>query len=55
MQMMVSYKGKRPVIVDSDIVIQEDGTSSESVNNVSSCNGAPPPEEDSSDTSLKLG
>ena len=55
MQMMVSYKGKRPVIVDSDIVIQEEGTSSESVNNVCSCNGAPPPEEDSSDTSLKLG
>ncbi|XP_062165315.1 MADS-box protein JOINTLESS-like [Alnus glutinosa] len=54
-KMMVSYKGKRPVLVDSDIVIQEEGTSSESVNNVCSCSSAPPPEEDSSDTSLKLG
>lgn len=55
LQMMGSYKGKRPVLVDSDIVIQEEGTSSESVNNACSCNGAPPPEDDSSDTSLKLG
>nr|AKN56865.1 short vegetative phase protein [Betula platyphylla] len=54
-KMMGSYKGKRPVLVDSDIVIQEEGTSSESVNNACSCNGAPPPEDDSSDTSLKLG
>ncbi|XP_059461200.1 MADS-box protein SVP-like [Corylus avellana] len=54
-KIMVSYKGKRPVNLDSDIVIQEEGTSSESVNNVCSCNGAPPPEDDSSDTSLKLG
>ncbi|KAH9690392.1 MADS-box protein SVP [Citrus sinensis] len=50
-----SCKGKRVVLVDSDIAIQEEGMSSESVNNVCSCSSGPPPEDDSSDTSLKLG
>lgn len=48
-------KGKRVVLADSDIAIQEEGMSSESVNNVCSCSSGPPPEDDSSDTSLKLG
>ncbi|KAL9446929.1 hypothetical protein AB3S75_014575 [Citrus x aurantiifolia] len=47
-------KGKRVVLVDSDIAVQEEGMSSESVN-VCSCSSGPPPEDDSSDTSLKLG
>ncbi|KAE9457319.1 hypothetical protein C3L33_10751, partial [Rhododendron williamsianum] len=41
---------------DSDnLVNPEEGQSSESVTNVCSCSGAPPPEDDCSDTSLKLG
>ncbi|KAH9690389.1 MADS-box protein SVP [Citrus sinensis] len=51
----LKQKGKRVVLVDSDIAIQEEGMSSESVNNVCSCSSGPPPEDDSSDTSLKLG
>ncbi|XWS21405.1 hypothetical protein CRYUN_Cryun30bG0052500 [Craigia yunnanensis] len=55
-QKMVSmYKGKRLVLADSDIVVQEEGMSSESVTNVCSCSSGPPLEDDSSDTSLKLG
>ena len=55
--MAMLYKGRRPaVVVDSDIGIQEEGgVSSESMTNVCSCNSGPPLEDDSSDTSLKLG
>lgn len=55
MQVASLCKGKRVVLADSDIAIQEEGMSSESVNNVCSCSSGPPPEDDSSDTSLKLG
>ncbi|XP_057974575.1 MADS-box protein AGL24-like isoform X2 [Malania oleifera] len=48
-------KGKKPVATESDTVIHEEGQSSDSITNVSSCNSGPPPEDDSSDTSLKLG
>ncbi|KAK9005615.1 hypothetical protein V6N11_043041 [Hibiscus sabdariffa] len=49
-------KGKGLVSADSDAAAtQEEGMSSESVSNVYSCNSGPPPEDDSSDISLKLG
>ncbi|XP_061372061.1 MADS-box protein SVP-like isoform X2 [Gastrolobium bilobum] len=47
-------KAKSPVVVESDIGMQE-GVSLESMNNISSCISDPPIEDDSSDTSLKLG
>ncbi|KAJ0025199.1 hypothetical protein Pint_08471 [Pistacia integerrima] len=49
------YKGKSLVLADSEIAIQEEGLSSESATNACSCSGGPPIEDDSSDTSLKLG
>ncbi|KAK8313994.1 hypothetical protein V6Z11_D01G146000 [Gossypium hirsutum] len=49
------FKGKRLALVDSEIATQEEGMSSQSVNNVYSCSSGPPLEDDSSDTSLKLG
>lgn len=57
-QMEVLCKGKRVAFMESDTgaVIQEEGLSSESAtNNICSCSSGPPLEEDSSDTSLKLG
>ncbi|XVE60595.1 hypothetical protein DITRI_Ditri05aG0141100 [Diplodiscus trichospermus] len=54
-KMVLLYKGKRPVLADSDVAVQEEGMSSESVTNVCSCSSGPPLEDDSSDTSLKLG
>nr|AHI85951.1 AGL24 [Carya cathayensis] len=55
-KMVMSSKGKRPVLVESDVLVQEEGMSSESVTNVCSSSGGPPSlEDDSSDTSLKLG
>lgn len=48
-------KRKRGVLVDSDVA-GEEGVSSESVTNVCSCSSSCPPfEDDSSDTSLRLG
>ncbi|XP_031264807.1 MADS-box protein SVP-like isoform X1 [Pistacia vera] len=49
------YEGKSLVLADSEIAIQEEGLSSESATNACSCSGGPPIEDDSSDTSLKLG
>ncbi|KAJ0086873.1 hypothetical protein Patl1_08656 [Pistacia atlantica] len=49
------YKGKSLVLADSEIAIPEEGLSSESATNVCSCSSGPPIEDDSSDTSLKLG
>ncbi|XWS25374.1 hypothetical protein CRYUN_Cryun27aG0063400 [Craigia yunnanensis] len=54
-QMVSLFKGKRLVLADSDVAVQEEGMSSESVTNVCSCCSGPPLEDDSSDTSLKLG
>ncbi|XWS23982.1 hypothetical protein CRYUN_Cryun28dG0062200 [Craigia yunnanensis] len=54
-KMVTLSKGKRPVLADSDVVVQEEGMSSESVTNVYSCSSGPSLEDDSSDTSLKLG
>ncbi|KAK9997756.1 hypothetical protein SO802_022442 [Lithocarpus litseifolius] len=55
-KMIMLSKGKRSRLVDSDIMIQEEGMSlDQSVTNVYSCNSGPPPEDDSSDTSLRLG
>ncbi|KAF9687386.1 hypothetical protein SADUNF_Sadunf02G0088200 [Salix dunnii] len=48
-------KGKKPALVDLDTAVQEEGVSSESTANVCSCSSGPPVEDDSSDTSLKLG
>ncbi|KAK7275840.1 hypothetical protein RIF29_16966 [Crotalaria pallida] len=54
-QMSMLCKGKSPlVLMDSDIAIQE-AVSSDSTNNVCSCNSGPSLEDDSSDISLKLG
>lgn len=46
-------KGKRNVGLESNVAAQEEGMSSESVTNI--CSSGPPPEDDCSDTSLKLG
>lgn len=55
-KMAMLYEGKRPVIPDLDKdMLFEEGQSSESNTNVCSCNSGPPPEDDCSDTSLKLG
>ncbi|XP_039690522.1 MADS-box protein SVP isoform X3 [Medicago truncatula] len=53
-QMAMLSMGKSPIFGDSDITMQEN-VSAESMNNVSSCNSGPSLEDDSSDTSLKLG
>ncbi|KAL5556553.1 hypothetical protein UlMin_038789 [Ulmus minor] len=45
---------RRPVGTESEILITEEGQSSESVTNACNSNG-PPVDDDSSDTSLKLG
>ncbi|XP_022131965.1 MADS-box protein JOINTLESS [Momordica charantia] len=56
-QKMLRLSNERiPVLADSDVGIPEEGgVSSESAANVCSCNSGPPADEDSSDTSLKLG
>ncbi|KAL3504865.1 hypothetical protein ACH5RR_034706 [Cinchona calisaya] len=56
-KMAVIYEGKRTVIpdLDNNNPVVEEGQSSESNTNVCSCNSGPPPEDDGSDTSLKLG
>jgi len=48
-------KAKMPLMMDSNMGMQEEGVSLESTNNVSSCISDPPVEDGSSDTSLKLG
>ncbi|XP_022772274.1 MADS-box protein SVP-like [Durio zibethinus] len=55
MKLVSLCKGKRPVLAYSDVGVQEEGMSSESVTNVCSFSSGPPVEDDSSDTSLKLG
>ena len=55
LQIMALCKGKRAVHLESDIAVQEEGLSSESVTNVYSCNSGPSLDDDCSDTSLKLG
>lgn len=55
-QMLRLSNERTPVLVDSDVhVAAEEGVSSESAANVCSCNSGPPADDDSSDTSLKLG
>lgn len=55
-QMLRLSNERIPVLADSDVGIPEEGgVSSESAANVCSCNSGPPADEDSSDTSLKLG
>lgn len=54
LQMEMICKGKQLLNMESDNIIIEEGQSSESNTNVYSCNSGPP-EDDSSDTSLKLG
>ncbi|XP_038718071.1 MADS-box protein JOINTLESS-like isoform X2 [Tripterygium wilfordii] len=55
-KMEMQCKGKKVVVTDSDAAVQEEGLSSDqSANNVCSCSSGPPPEDDGSDTSLKLG
>ncbi|KAH7567666.1 hypothetical protein JRO89_XS07G0116600 [Xanthoceras sorbifolium] len=54
-RMEMLFKGKRVVFMDSDTGMQEEGLSSESATNVCSCSSGPSLEDDSSDTSLKLG
>ncbi|GKV19868.1 hypothetical protein SLEP1_g30070 [Rubroshorea leprosula] len=54
-KMVALSKGKRHLPAESDIAVQEEGMSSESVTNVCSCTSGPPVDDDSSDTSLKLG
>ncbi|KAH1121843.1 hypothetical protein J1N35_005003 [Gossypium stocksii] len=54
-QLVSLCKGKRLDLVDSEVTTQEEGMSSQSVNNVYSCSSGLPLEDDGSDTSLKLG
>lgn len=58
-QMMVICRGKRPLMgeLDNNMLMnhEDQGQSSESATNAVSCNSGPPPEDDCSDTSLKLG
>ncbi|CAL5415057.1 unnamed protein product [Camellia sinensis] len=59
-KMTMISKGKWGVGVanvgaESDNLVPEEGQSPESITNGCSCNSAPPPEDDCSDTSLKLG
>lgn len=54
-KMEIICKGKRLMTMESDNMILEEGQSSESITNVYSCSSGPPQEDDSSDTSLKLG
>ncbi|KAL5777368.1 hypothetical protein ACOSP7_010294 [Xanthoceras sorbifolium] len=54
-RMEMLFKGKRVVFMDSDTGMHEEGLSSESATNVCSCSSGPSLEDDSSDTSLKLG
>ncbi|KAJ9674002.1 hypothetical protein PVL29_023514 [Vitis rotundifolia] len=54
-KMEMICKGKRLMTMESDNMILEEGQSSESITNVYSCSSGPPQEDDSSDTSLKLG
>lgn len=59
-KMTMMSKGKWGVGVanvgaESDNLVPEEGQSPESITNGCSCNSAPPPEDDCSDTSLKLG
>lgn len=56
-QKMAMYcEGKRAgEQMDNVIINVEEGQSSDSNTNVCSCNSGPPPEDDCSDTSLKLG
>ncbi|OMO57611.1 Transcription factor, K-box [Corchorus olitorius] len=54
-KMITLCKGKKLVLTESDTAVQEEGMSSESVTNVCSCSSGPALEDDSSDTSLKLG
>ncbi|KAF1890168.1 hypothetical protein Lal_00025501 [Lupinus albus] len=53
-KMNMMYKGKSPLMVDSNIAIQE-VVSLDSMNNICSCNSCPSLDDDSSDISLKLG
>ncbi|XP_061350063.1 MADS-box protein AGL24-like isoform X2 [Gastrolobium bilobum] len=53
-KMAMLCKEKSSFLVESDIAMKE-VVSSESMNNVCSCNSGPSLEDDSSDTSLKLG
>ncbi|KAJ6997588.1 hypothetical protein NC653_013984 [Populus alba x Populus x berolinensis] len=54
-RMTTICKGKRPALVDLDTAVQEERISSESTSNVCCSSSGPPVEDDSSDTSLKLG
>lgn len=53
MEMMC--KGKQVLTIESDNINPEEGQSSESITNLYSGSSGPPQEDDSSDTSLKLG
>ncbi|KAJ4832832.1 hypothetical protein Tsubulata_001907 [Turnera subulata] len=54
-KMAMICRGKKLVLLESDAGVQEEGMSSESATNAYSCSSGPPFEDDSSDTSLKLG
>ncbi|XP_023537833.1 MADS-box protein SVP-like isoform X3 [Cucurbita pepo subsp. pepo] len=54
-QMIRLSNQRRPLLVVSDVPVPEEGVSSDSAANVYSCNSGPPADDDSSDTSLKLG
>ncbi|CAK9163616.1 unnamed protein product [Ilex paraguariensis] len=53
---IISEGNKKVIVAEMDNMIIEDGQSSDSITtNLCSCNSGPPPEDDGSDTSLKLG
>ncbi|CAI8585818.1 unnamed protein product [Vicia faba] len=54
-KMAMLFKGKSPILGDLDVTTMQENVSCESMNDVCNCNSGPSLEDDSSDTSLKLG
>ncbi|XP_058747784.1 MADS-box protein AGL24-like [Vicia villosa] len=54
-KMVMLFKGKNPLLGDLDVTTMQEIVSCESMNNVCSCNSGHSLEDDSSDTSLRLG
>lgn len=54
-QMIMISQRKKATGSESDNITHEEGQSCDSINNVGSSNGGPSQDDDSSDTSLRLG
>lgn len=54
-KMVMIANGKMSLVTEVENMVHDEGQSAESIHNVCSSSGGPPPEDDCSDTSLKLG